>query len=148
MKDSAPFLGVPMADIRSAVHRQYEQELRENLEGKDQVDFALNSFALEHSEGKLAGTLLLEEGLIPAGLVSCRDHLDRLAGWFRPGGIYDWDIWDWFSVKVLASLNKKGREALRRGDLLLAHSPGPLAGLRLPGRIHSRRRGPILPPFD
>jgi 3-methyladenine DNA glycosylase AlkD len=101
VKQSAPFLGVKMADIRSSVHQWYRGTVATDLDLEQQVDLALVLFQGEYSEEKLAGTLYLQEILLPAGAVVCERDIDRFAGLFINGYIHDWNICDWFCVKVL-----------------------------------------------
>ena len=59
MKDSAPFLGVKMADIRTIVHQWHKDHISGDLEPGKQVDLALLLFEGQYTEEKLAGTLFL-----------------------------------------------------------------------------------------
>ena len=86
VKGSAPFLGVRMGDVRKEVHAWYGRELAGK--GLDEVSVALSLFALPHTEEKLAGTLLLQEILLPKGVFSCRD-LEKLEELFAKGLLYD-----------------------------------------------------------
>ena len=104
VKQSAPFLGVKMAQIRSSVHLWYQDTVAQNLDREGQLNLALALFQGEYSEEKLAGTLFLQEILLPAGAVQCERDLDRFAELFNNGYIYDWNICDWFCVKVLGPL--------------------------------------------
>lgn len=107
VKDGAPFMGVKMAEIRSFIHDWHEKVLHHELDDNQQVELALHLIFCTYTEQKLAGTLLLHERYLPAGLISCPDDIERLETLFAPGGIYDWNICDWFCVKVLASLIEK-----------------------------------------
>jgi 3-methyladenine DNA glycosylase AlkD len=115
VKGSAPFLGVKMGDIRSIVHRWHKVQIAGNLELNQQVGLALALFEGEYTEEKLAGTLFLQEILLPADGVDCERDLDRLATLFTDGSIYDWNVCDWFCIKVLGSLIKKGSEPCALG---------------------------------
>ena len=114
VKDSAPFLGVKMADVRAVVHRWYEAEVADELNPETHLDLALSLFAGETTEEKLAGTLFLQEILLPAGALRCDRDLDRLAELFTAGQIYDWNVCDWFCVKVLGPLIKEEGESCAR----------------------------------
>jgi 3-methyladenine DNA glycosylase AlkD len=111
VKGGAPFLGVKMADIRATVHRWHKENINGNLNLAEQVDLALLLFEGQYTEQKLAGTLFLQEILLPADAVKCDQDLPRLAGLFTNGYIYDWNICDWFCVKVLGSLISKEGQA-------------------------------------
>ena len=107
VKDSAPFLGVKMADIRTMVHQWHQDQVAGSFDADQQLQLALALFEGQYTEDKLAGTLFLQEILLPMDAVNCSSDLERFAGIFTNGLIYDWNICDWFSIKVLGSLNKK-----------------------------------------
>ena len=106
VKCSAPFLGVKMADIRTIVHKWHREQISENFDLEQQTDLALVLFQGSYTEEKLAGILFLQEILLPLDAVSCESDLLRLENLFENGLIYDWNICDWFSIKVLATLIK------------------------------------------
>lgn len=107
VKGSAPFLGVKMADIRSVVHQWHKEYIAGHLDMDQQVDLALALFEGENTEEKLAGTIYLQEILLPANAVMCTRDLDQFVALFTNGHIYDWNVCDWFCVKVLGPLIKK-----------------------------------------
>jgi len=104
VKESAPFIGVKMPLIRSLVHQWHREHITGRLDLPEQVDLALALFAGAYTEEKLAGTLFLQEILLPAGAVNYERDIDRLATLFDSGRIYDWNTCDWFCVKVLGPL--------------------------------------------
>lgn len=104
VKQSAPFMGVKMPLIRAMLQAWHGQTIAEQLDLDQQKDLALALLQEEHSEEKLAGILFLQEILMPAGVVRCDQDLDRFAQLFAEGSIYDWNICDWFCVKVLGPL--------------------------------------------
>jgi 3-methyladenine DNA glycosylase AlkD len=115
VKDSAPFLGVRMSVIRTTVHIWHESDIGNELDEEQQFELAYSLILAEHNEAKLAGVLFLQEILIPNGAIGCRTHLDRFAGLFRPGGIYDWNVCDWFCVKVLGTLiGQDGKQCAKK----------------------------------
>lgn len=93
-----------MSVIRSLMHTWYTQSVADNLEGEAQRQLALALIYQPHTEEKLAGMLFLQEILLPAGLIRCPRDVDRFADLFASGAIYDWNVCDWFCVKVLGSL--------------------------------------------
>jgi 3-methyladenine DNA glycosylase AlkD len=115
VKDSAPFLGVKMGDIRTTVHSWYQDQIAEILDLDQQLDLALLLFEGQYTEEKLAGTLYLQEILLPIDALNCPTDLSRLDNIFTNGLIYDWNICDWFSIKVLGSLIKKYESACSEG---------------------------------
>lgn len=111
VKNSAPFLGVKMAGIRSAVHQWHEANVSDILTLDQQSDLARALVLERHTEEKLAGMLMLQEILIPKGAIECTDYIDRFAELFNSQGIYDWNVCDWFCIKVLGPLiEQEGRE--------------------------------------
>lgn len=109
MKGSAPFLGVKMGDIRSILHQWHKAYIQKNLDLNQQFELALALFEGETTEEKLAGTLFLQEILMPAGAIKCTRDLARLEALFTNRSIYDWNVCDWFCVKVLGPLiNRSG----------------------------------------
>jgi len=107
VKESAPFLGVKMADIRKVVHQWHKNQIAGNLDVEQQVDLALSIFEGEYTEEKLAGTLFLQEILIPFNAIRCDGDIKRFADLFINRNIYDWNVCDWFCVKALGALIKK-----------------------------------------
>ena len=111
VKDSAPFLGVKMADTRKILHSWYRDRISKNYDLEQQVDLALELFNGQFTEEKLAGTLFLREILLPQDALNCAADLKRIATLFTDGLIFDWNICDWFSIKVLASLIERYESA-------------------------------------
>ena len=68
----------------------------------------------DHTEDKLAGVLFLQEILLPEGALDWRSELPRFARLFDQGYIRDWNVCDWFCVKVLGPLVKHQGEACAR----------------------------------
>jgi 3-methyladenine DNA glycosylase AlkD len=115
LSGAASFRGVKMGDIRTAVHVWFEEErLGEHLSVGQQKDLALTLLEEDHTEDKLAGVLLLQEILLPAGILDWRSDLPRFARLFDEGYIRDWSVCDWFCVKVLGPLVEQQGEAYAR----------------------------------
>ncbi len=108
VKQSAPFIGVKMPVIRSVVWAWYQQSIKGNLNFDQQKELALALIGRPYSEEKLAGILFWQEILIPAGGVECDQDVDKFAALFAAQPIYDWNVCDWFCVKVLGPLLEKG----------------------------------------
>ena len=53
VKQSAPFLGVKMAIVRSSIHQWHAEFVAESLDVEQQVDLALTLFHKKHTEEKL-----------------------------------------------------------------------------------------------
>ena len=104
VKGSSPFLGVKMSAIRNVLHRWHREHIEGSLEQSAQLELALSLFDEPFTEEKLAGTLFLQEILLPAGVLDCERDVDRFAVLFVDGKIHDWNTCDWFCVKVLGPL--------------------------------------------
>ena len=115
LRDAASFRGVKMGDVRKAVHAWFEEErLGEHLSVGQQKDLALMLLEEDYTEDALAGTLFLQEILLPAGALDCSSDLSRFARLFDEGHIRDWSLCDWFCVKVLGPLVEQQGEACAR----------------------------------
>lgn len=109
LKGEAEFRGVKMAVTRATV-RAIVADPANHLDPDDPdrlLDLAATWFAQRHSEDKLAGVLLLAEHALPA---LDRDHLDRLAAPLADGSIADWNVCDWYGVKVLGPFVAAGAD--------------------------------------
>ena len=108
--DGAPFIGVAMPKIRSILHQWYGQEVEKKFQLEEQVDLAVALVERVYTEEKLAGTVFLQEKLLPAFslALSSERNLDRFAELFDRGKLYDWNTCDWFCIKVLGPLIEVG----------------------------------------
>ncbi len=105
LKHVIPFRGVPMADIRAALHSWLKDEAAQRIPTHDdQKRLALSLIRETYAEDKLAGILLLQEVLLPAGGLTWQQDLPQFAGLFQDGAIADWSTCDWFCVRVLGPL--------------------------------------------
>ncbi len=104
IKCSAPFRGVKMLMVRKCLHEWHKKNIEGVLELEQQLDLAFALLQEEYTEDKLAGTMMLQEILIPKGVMKPKRDAQRLAGLFREGHIYDWNVCDWFCMKVLGEL--------------------------------------------
>jgi len=107
IQQHAPFRGVKMAQIRLELHQWYADNIQGNIDDSEQIELALSLIREKYSEDKLAGILFLQEILIPAGAIHSTKHLIRFEELFSDGFIYDWNICDWFCIKVLSPLIKQ-----------------------------------------
>ena len=105
VKHNTVFRGVGIPQIREEVARWYKNEQLDKLPLDDQLDLALSFFEEKYAEDKLAGVLFLQNYLYDKFdwelLVSRFDEV------FNGGFIYDWNVCDWFCVRVLGPLIKK-----------------------------------------
>jgi 3-methyladenine DNA glycosylase AlkD len=115
LRGTASFRGVKMGDVRKAVHAWFEEErLGERFSAGQQKDLALMLLEEDYAEDKLAGVLVLQEILLPAGSLDWRSDLPRFARLFDGEYIRDWSICDWLCVKVLGPLVEQQGEACAR----------------------------------
>jgi 3-methyladenine DNA glycosylase AlkD len=115
LRGAASFRGVKMGDVRSAVHAWFaEERLGDHLSVGRQKDLALMLLQEGYTEDKLAGVLFLQEILLQAGALDWRSDLPRFARLFDGGYIRDWNVCDWFCVKVLGPLAEQQGEACAR----------------------------------
>jgi 3-methyladenine DNA glycosylase AlkD len=115
LKHVIPFRGTKMADIRSALHEWYREEgIVGQLSPDEQMSLGLALFREEYAEDKITGILFLQEILLPAGAIAWERDLVRFAELFQKGWIYDWNVCDWFCVKVLGPLIEMEGEACAR----------------------------------
>jgi 3-methyladenine DNA glycosylase AlkD len=115
LKHAASFRGVKMADVRLVLHEWHASVMDGGyLSATEQKELAFALFEQEYSEDKIAGILFLQEILLPAGAVEWRTDLERFADLFGQGWIDDWNVCDWFCVKVLGPLVEQEGEACAR----------------------------------
>jgi 3-methyladenine DNA glycosylase AlkD len=115
VKGSAPFLGVKMGTIRATLHSWHRDAIGGRLSLDEQKRVALSLIREDHTEEKLAGMLFLQEILIPAGGVTCETDLRELAALLSDGSIYDWNVCDWFCIKVLGPLIEQAGQDCAKG---------------------------------
>ena len=101
VRGSPPFLGVPMRGVRAVVADWWRNERLDAVPRAQQLEAALALFEGEHAEERLAGILVLAEHLGPSLVV---DDLPAFARLFEKRLLSDWNLTDWFCVKVLAPM--------------------------------------------
>jgi nicotinamide riboside kinase/3-methyladenine DNA glycosylase AlkD len=110
LKGEIEFLGVPMAGIREAVHEWAGRD--PDPPGMREAALALLGRPL--AEEKLAGILIFQEVLLPAGAVDPDRDLPAIAARFDDGSIADWNTTDWLCVRVLGPLIAGGGRPVAR----------------------------------
>ncbi len=104
MKNVIKFRGVGIPQIRDVLKEWYQQYLK-NLSYKEQTHIALELFRQDLAEDKLAGVLLLQNYLFDKN--SLEYMISQYEIIFEEKLIYDWNICDWFCIRVLANTIKK-----------------------------------------
>ncbi len=115
LKKAIPFRGVKMADNRAALHTWIEaEEIATRFSLEEQKGLALRLLRKTYAEDKIAGILYLQEVLLPVRALDCSTDLPQFAALFDEGYIEDWNICDWFCVKVLGPLAEQQGEPCAR----------------------------------
>ncbi len=105
LKHEARFRGLRMLDIQSIIHKWYlEFRLDSTLSVDEQKQLALSLFHEEYAEDKIAGIVFLQEILLPIDAIEWKTDLPRFVELFTEGWISDWNVCDWFCVKVLGPI--------------------------------------------
>ena len=99
MRHVIPFRGVGIPQIREQLHAWRADTGVAGWSKADQLDLALAFFACPIAEDKLAGILFLQNYLYDQ--FPWQELLPRYAALFEAGQIFDWNICDWFCVRVL-----------------------------------------------
>jgi 3-methyladenine DNA glycosylase AlkD len=113
MKHVIPFRGVRMQDIKKQLHDVLQKNDIFNLTDKEQLAVALALFSENYAEDKLAGILYLQQHLYDR--FECDFILSEYELLFQKELIFDWNICDWFCVRVLGpTIEKNGRACAER----------------------------------
>jgi 3-methyladenine DNA glycosylase AlkD len=115
LKGNATFRGVPMAGVREAVHGWWRDEGLDGLPVAAQTEAALRLFEEAPTEDKLAGVLALSEIVLPHLRAK---NLAAFARLFAQGHIADWNLCDWFCVKVLGKMVEHADEPLELAEAI------------------------------
>ncbi|HQN29096.1 MAG TPA: DNA alkylation repair protein [Mesotoga sp.] len=102
VKHDTKFRGVGIPVIREELKKWYITANISGLSLDYQLDLALSFFEEEYSEDKLAGILFLQLYLYDK--FDYKTLLSRFVQLFEKGLIYDWNICDWFCVRVLGPM--------------------------------------------
>jgi 3-methyladenine DNA glycosylase AlkD len=105
VKHDTKFRGVGIPDIREKLKEWYQNESVDKLPLNKQLDLALSFFAEEYSEDKIVGILFLQIYLYDK--FDYRVLLPKFEKIFKKKYIYDWNICDWFCVRVLGAMIKQ-----------------------------------------
>jgi 3-methyladenine DNA glycosylase AlkD len=108
LKGEAQFRGVPTPAIRSTSRAWWLRHAGDDLDADLQLSVCLALLRCRMTEDKLAGMLLLGERLIPAGRIECAVAVPQFAALFDEGHLSDWNVVDWFCVRVLGPFIDQG----------------------------------------
>ena len=104
VKHDTRFRGVGIPQIRKSLINWYRQESISELPPHKQLDLAISFFEEEYAEDKLVGILFLQSYLYDK--FEYRVLLSKFERLFEKKYIYDWNICDWFCVRVLGPMIK------------------------------------------
>jgi 3-methyladenine DNA glycosylase AlkD len=104
IKHNAKFRGVPLPVVRGKLKDWYKNENISTASLEEQLEMALDFFSLEYSEDKIAGILFLQLYLYDK--FKHELLLGRFEELFQKGYIFDWNITDWFCIRVLRNMIK------------------------------------------
>jgi 3-methyladenine DNA glycosylase AlkD len=105
IKHSTKFRGVGIPKIRDILEEWHKEEQIDKLPPNEQLELALSFFAEDYAEDKLAGILFLQYYLYDK--FDWKLLLNKFDKLFVNGYIYDWNICDWFCVRVLGPIIKE-----------------------------------------
>jgi 3-methyladenine DNA glycosylase AlkD len=105
LKKEIEFRGVNLVTIREELYKWYKEERINEQDADYQLALALSLFREKYAEDKLAGVLFLQDFLYKK--IDWRILIPRFAELFTEGQIYDWNICDWFCVRVLGPMIKE-----------------------------------------
>ena len=102
MKYEIEFRGVNLIEIRKVLRRWYQDYELGQWTQSQQSELALALFREHYAEDKLAGILFFQEYLLD--IPNWKELLESFEALFTEGHIYDWNVCDWFCVRVLGVL--------------------------------------------
>ena len=105
IKHDTIFRGVGIPKIREELKQWRAKEQIDILPLNDQLDLALSFFAEKYAEDKLAGVLFLQYYLY--NKFDWKLLISRFEEIFNNEYIYDWNVCDWFCVRVLGPMIKE-----------------------------------------
>lgn len=108
MKGVVPFYGVNLVDVRSIVKEEFSKHGHADLTTDERLAIGLKLFDGDFAEDKLAGILYLENYATDALDERVIGEFERL---FEKELIFDWNVCDWFCVRVLAQVILLSRQA-------------------------------------
>lgn len=115
LKGEAAFRGVKMAVTRRVVRDLVRRHQLTGAPAEVVLDLAHACMARPHSEDKLGGVLLLaEHGLAVLEL----GHAEALARPLAVGDLADWNVCDWYCVKVLGPFVAAGDDVQPRAEAI------------------------------
>ncbi|MEM9447086.1 MAG: DNA alkylation repair protein [Cyanobacteria bacterium P01_E01_bin.6] len=115
LKGEASFRGVKMADVRASMNSLWNEQ---DLHGQSPSELLLFSQTLmskRYTEDKLGGVLLLSEKLLQQLTIA---EVPMLAEPLENGSLADWNVVDWYGVKVVGPFITAGQDARERAKAI------------------------------
>ncbi len=106
LRDTTPSRGVRIPKLRKVVADWYNENSVSSFSGERQREMAYELVRKKYFEDKLAGTVLLQDHVMPRGELRL-EHLHEVECLYTDGSINDWSTCDWFCVRVLGKLAKE-----------------------------------------
>lgn len=106
----AKFRGVKMAENRKSVNSWIKEFSIDENDPMVQFDLGLGLIRQKYTEDKLGGILLIQEHINRKNLVPWQIQLEPYSSLFLQNHLGDWNIVDWFCVKVMGNLAKDNGE--------------------------------------
>jgi 3-methyladenine DNA glycosylase AlkD len=105
LRNTIEFRGVNLVNIREVLHKWYKSEKIDALDLTQQLELALNFFNGNYAEDKLTGVLFLQDYLY--NKIDWKILVPKFEKLFSDNLIYDWNVCDWFCVRVLGPMIKE-----------------------------------------
>ena len=117
LKGTIPFRGVPMAEVRRAVHALWDEEGLDDWSHDEKLAVCLAFFAQPYAEDKLAAILVLSERLVAELAI---EDVPTLAKPFELGHVFEWSTCDWYCVKVLGRFVERAQDPRAAAEAIAA----------------------------
>lgn len=105
LRNTIEFRGVNLVNIREELHKWYKSEKIETHSDVEKLELALQFFQGKYAEDKLAGVLFLQDYLYKK--TDWKILIPKFEKLYTDNLIYDWNVCDWFCVRVLGPMIKE-----------------------------------------
>jgi 3-methyladenine DNA glycosylase AlkD len=105
LRNTIEFRGVNLVNIREELHKWYKSEKIDTLDDTQRLELAINFFNVNYTEDKLTGILFLQDYLYKN--IDWKILVPKFEKLFTDNLIYDWNVCDWFCVRVLGPMIKE-----------------------------------------
>lgn len=105
LRNTIEFRGVNLVNIREELQKWYKSEKIDTLDETQQLELAINFFNGNYAEDKLTGILFLQDYLYKN--IDWKILVPKFEKLFTDNLVYDWNVCDWFCVRVLGPMIKE-----------------------------------------